>query len=255
MNIFQAIILGITQGITEWFPVSSSGHLALVQKFFNINVPMSFDIFLHFASLIVIVLVFWKDIKDIIVGIFKKDKKYINLFIYLVIASIPAGLVGFLLKDKIDTIFSNIMFVGVSLIITGIVLFLTRFAKNKNKEINIKNSIVIGLAQAVAVLPGISRSGSTISAGLFSGLDTKTATRFSFLLSIPVILGASIFEIKNISIIENLWYLLASCVTTIIVGFLSLKYLLRVVDKNQFKNFSFYCFILGLLVVIYSLYK
>ena len=255
MNLFQAIILGITQGITEWFPVSSSGHLALVEEFFNISVPMSFDIFLHFASLIVIVFVFWKDILEIIVGLIEKDKKYIKLTLYLIIASIPAALIGFFIKDKLDGLFSNILFVGIALIITSFVLFLTRFAKNNNKELNLKNSLVIGLFQAVAVFPGISRSGSTISAGLFSGLDTKTASRFSFLLSIPIILGASILEIKNIGQIDNLLYLLIGCITTIIIGFLSLKFILRIIDRNKLKHFSFYCFLIGFLVVLYSLYK
>lgn len=255
MNIIQVIVLSITQGITEWFPVSSSGHLALIQEFFNMNVPIAFDVFLHFASLIVIILVFWKDIRDIILGIVKKDKKYINIFLYLIIASVPAAVVGFLLKDKIESIFSNILFIGISLVTTGILLFLTKFAKNKNKELNIKNSITIGLAQAFAILPGISRSGSTISIGLLSGLNSREAARFSFLLSIPAILGASILEIKDMGRIDNIWYLLIGFFVTIIIGFLSLKYLLKIIDKNKFKNFSFYCVLLGVLVIIYSLYK
>lgn len=253
MNIFKAIILGLVQGITEWLPISSSGHLALVQYFFNIESSVAFDAFLHLASLIVIFIVFWKDIKEIIIGLIHKDKKYINLFLYLVIASIPAGIIGFLLKDSIDNIFSNILFIGIFLIITSIILFLTKFTKNKNKDLNIKNSLFIGLFQAVAVLPGISRSGSTISAGLFSGLDPKKASKFSFLLSIPVILGSTILETKNIVEINNIWYLIISCLVTIIIGIFSLRYFLQIVDKNKFKYFSIYCFVLGALVVIYSL--
>ncbi|HQL11424.1 MAG TPA: undecaprenyl-diphosphate phosphatase [bacterium] len=253
MNIFQAIILGLTQGITEWFPVSSSGHLALVQYFFNIKVSTAFDVFLHFASLFVIVLIFWKDIEKLIVGIIHKDKQSINLFLYLIIASIPAGIIGFLLKDKIDSIFSNILYIGISLTITSLILFFTKFAKNKNRNLNFKNSLLIGIFQAIAILPGISRSGSTISAGLFSGLDPKVATKFSFLLSIPVILGSTILEAKNIGEINNILDLLISCIITVVIGFLSLRYILKVVDKNKFKYFSLYCFILGSLVIIYSL--
>ena len=214
MNLLQAILLGITQGITEWFPVSSSGHLAIIQNLFNINVSMAFDIFLHFASLFVIIFVFYKDIKEIFLGLIHKEKKYINLFLYLVVASIPAGIVGFLFSDLIEGIFSNILFVGIFLVITSIILFSTKFIKNRDKELNFKNTFVIGLFQAIAVLPGISRSGSTVSAALLQGINSKDASRFSFLLSIPVILGASglksfNFRVKRYKlVIDNPIYLL-----------------------------------------------
>ena len=255
MNLFNAIFLGFIQGVTEWFPISSSGHLAIIQSLFNMEVPMAFDIFLHFASLIVIIFVFYKDIKEIIIGLIKKEKKYIKLFLYLIIASIPAGIIGFLFNDLIENIFSNILFIGIFLIITSIILFSTKFIKNNNKELNLKNAFIIGLFQAFAILPGISRSGSTISAGLLQGINPKEAVKFSFLLSIPVILGASILGIKDINQIDNLEYLLAGGIVTIITGIFTLKFLLKIIDKNKFKNFSLYCFILGTAIIIYSIFK
>lgn len=250
MNLLQAILLGFVQGVTEWFPISSSGHLAIIQSLFGMNVPMAFDIFLHFASLIVIIFVFYKDIKEIIIGLIKKDKKYINLFLCLIIASIPAGILGFLFSDLIENIFSEILFIGIFLIITSAILYSTKFVKNKNKELNFKNSFVIGLFQAFAILPGISRSGSTISAGLLQGIDPKESARFSFLLSIPVILGASILGLKDFNQINNIAYLLIGSLVTIITGIFTLKFLLRIIDKNKFNNFSVYCFILGMIIVI-----
>src|SRR3989344_3920745 len=192
IDYLQALILGIVQGLTEFLPVSSSGHLAILQNFFG-DVDVSFDIFLHFATLLAVFVFFYKDILDLINGFFtfEWEDKRMRFVVYLLLASIPAGLIGFFFRNLIGELFSDLYIVAGGFLISGLFLFIASFTA--------KNSFVIGCAQALALVPGISRSGSTISTTLLFGIDKKEAIKFSFLLSIPAILGANLLELKNFS--------------------------------------------------------
>ncbi len=249
MDIIEIIILGIVQGITEWLPISSSGHLVILQNYFGIEQPLIFDIILHLGSVLVILFVFWKDIFSLIKGVIERDEKSIKLIVMLVLASIPIALVGFFLKTFIESIFNDLKTVGFSLLFTSLILFLSRYPKTKNKTLTYKNTLLIGIAQAIAILPGISRSGSTISLGLMQGVKQEEAAKFSFLLAIPAILGATVLEVRNINQISNISYVLIGFLFSIISGYFSLKFLLKVIKSNRFSYFAFYCLILGLIIL------
>jgi len=252
VSLLQAIILGIVQGITEWLPISSSGHLVLFQNLFGLEPPVVFDVILHIGSLIVVFIVFWKEIKELVVGVFNKDKYHLNYLLYLVIASIPIALVGFFLNDWIKSIFHSLKTVGFSLLFTALLLYVSRYPKKKNKELSLKNTLMIGVVQALAILPGISRSGSTIATGLMQGVKKRQAAAFSFLLFIPAIVGATLVEMKEVSQITDIPALITGTIVAIIAGILSLRLLLRIIDKNKFSNFAWYCLILGLIVLVIS---
>jgi undecaprenyl-diphosphatase len=252
MEIIQAIILGIVQGITEWLPVSSSAHLAIFQNLFHLNNEIFFDVILHLASALVLIVIFWKDILFVLNLKNKESRKYLLL---IIIGSIPAAFVGFLFRSKIESFFTNLIFVGIFLIITGILLFITKFAHERKEKISFRNSFLIGISQAVALLPGISRSGSTIATGLLLGEKKKESARFAFLLAIPAILGAAFFEIyKNYSVIASpqISALLIGFVFSFLVGIVSIKFLLKIVQKGKLHYFSYYCLCLGILIIILS---
>ncbi|MEK6951962.1 MAG: undecaprenyl-diphosphate phosphatase [Nanoarchaeota archaeon] len=246
MRIIEAIILGIVQGITEWLPISSSGHLVLLQNLLKIEQPVIFDLILHLGSLLVVLIVFREDIKKLIIGVFRKDFK---LLLKIIIATIPIALVGFLLKDFIERIFNDLRVVGFSFLFTSILLFLSKYPKVKEKELSYKNSFIIGLVQVLALLPGLSRSGSTISAGLMQGVKNEEVARFSFLLFIPAILGATILEIKNVYLINDFIPLIIGVITVVVIGFISLRLLLYIVKNSKIHFFSYYCLIIGLITL------
>jgi len=255
VNLISALFLGIVQGLTEWLPVSSSGHLVIVQQIMKMNVPLLFDVMLHFGTLLAVIVFFWKDILKILKSLFTLDfkSKEGKLIIFIIVGTVPVALAGFIFHDIIESFFSNLLAVGISLIITGIILLLTKKSQGK-KELTLFDSILIGIAQAFALIPGISRSGATISTGLFRKIDKKTVFKFSFLLSIPAIIGANLLELIKEPIVETDILPLFICViTSALIGYLSLKILYSMLKKGKFYYFSFYCFILGLLVLIYSL--
>ncbi|MBW2992838.1 undecaprenyl-diphosphate phosphatase, partial [Candidatus Woesearchaeota archaeon] len=240
MNIVQALILGIVQGITEWLPVSSSGHLVLVQEYFGLSVPVAFDVMLHAATLLVVFVIFWKDIIAILKSLLKlKWDENTKLLVFIIIASIPIALIGYLFHDFFVSLFSNVIAVGIALLCTGTFLYFTKIPKH-NKQLNWWKAVIVGIAQAIAIIPGISRSGSTISAGLYMNIDRKKIARFSFLLSIPAIIGASIFEFKNLVFVDTSSIVVGS-IASFIVGYISLKWLLKIIHRGKFHNFSYYC--------------
>ncbi|MBL7051594.1 MAG: undecaprenyl-diphosphate phosphatase [Nanoarchaeota archaeon] len=248
MELLDIILLSLIQGLTEWLPISSSGHLVLAQELLNIQVPIYYDILLHFATLIVIFLVFYKDIYKIIKELLKLNFKneYAKLGIYIIIASIPTAIIGFTFKDTFLSFYTNINAVAISLIITGLLILSTKLFHGKRKLTTL-DSIFIGIAQGLAIIPGISRSGSTISTSLILGIRKELAIKFSFLLAIPAILGATILEYTPTSI--NFEILLGILIT-IIAGYLSLKLTINFILKDKFHYFSYYCIILGLIVLI-----
>jgi undecaprenyl-diphosphatase len=248
VSLIEAIILSVIQGITEWFPVSSSGHLALMQQFFGFqNLP--YDVFLHFAGIFAVLFVFKREILKLL-SFNRVSLKYISL---LVIALIPAGFVGFLLSDWIENLFSNMTYLGIFFIVSGLVVYSTKFSIERKSDINNKDAWFIGLLQALAILPGISRSGITISAGLFKGVSKRAAIRFSFLMSIPLILGASALKAKDLMISNiNLSILVISFIITFFVSLITIKLLIRIIKSDKFYLFGIYNIILGIVVLIVS---
>jgi len=249
---FVEIILGIIQGITEWLPVSSSGHLVIFQQYFNTNTPIIFDIMLHVATLFVILIVFWDDIQKIISSVFKLDFKshHGRLFIFIIIGSIPTAIIGLLFEDFFLSLYTNLTAVGIALIINGIILSTTKHMKGKKKLSKI-DSLLVGTAQGLAIIPGISRSGITISTGLIRGVDRKTIASFSFLLAVPAIIGAALLESRGLAIGNiNFLSLGLSMLVSIVVGYFALKFLLRLVLQKKLYLFSYYCWILGLIIIL-----
>ena len=250
VSIIQAIILSIIQGITEFLPISSSGHLALTQQLFGFqNLP--FDVFLHFASIIAVIAVFWKPIVNVL-NLKKKDN--LRYLFYLLIALIPAAIIGLLFRETIEKTFSNMMFLGFFFIFSGIIIYSTKFAREKRKKISFFDSLFIGIFQAIAIFPGISRSGMTISSALFRNMEKKRAVIFSFLLAIPVVLGASLVEAKSIIFSEiDALTLIISFIVTLFASIIAIKFLLRIVRKRKFYLFGVYDILLGILVLVLAL--
>ncbi|GAB6146264.1 undecaprenyl-diphosphate phosphatase [Desulfocicer niacini] len=276
MEIYQGIILGILQGLTEFLPVSSSGHLALGQSFFGITEPtLFFDVSLHMGTLLAVIVVFFKDIKGMIlalVALFKqlfsgqdtgsmiKNNEEIRFALFIIVGSIPTAFMGLGLKPYVDTLFSSISFVGCMLLITGTFLWMTRTVSSPGDGImgfGVKRALLVGLCQGMAVIPGISRSGATISAALFSGIDRETAARFSFLLSIPAIVGAMILSLKDFIEYGSAINITATLCGTLIafaVGYGALVFLLRIVKKGRLHLFAPYCWSLGTLAIIIGVF-
>ena len=250
VSLLEAIILSIIQGIAEWFPVSSSGHLALMQSFFGFQ-NLEFDVFLHFASILAVIVIFWKDIIKLL-NIRNKENLY---YIFLIIlAVIPAFLFGVLLRDYIIKSFHSLFFIGLFFIFSGIIIYLTKFSREIKPKAGVVEALFIGIMQVFALFPGISRSGMTISGGLFSGLKKQEAVRFSFLLAIPVILGASLAEAPQVfSSGISYWVLLVSFIVTFFVSLVTINLLLWVIKAEKFWWFGVYDVVLGLIVLIRSL--
>jgi undecaprenyl-diphosphatase UppP len=275
MDIIQAIILGIVQGLTEFLPVSSSAHLVFVPYIIGTTSSLAYDTLLHIGTLIAVVAYFWNDIinmfksffsslLDIPQGQFRKglqEDQFKKLAWFVIIGTIPAGLAGILFKDFFEGLFSNIIAVGFFLIITGFLLWgsemMSRKISNKTslKEMSVKNSVLIGIAQAFAIAPGISRSGATISAGLFLGVERELAARYSFLLSIPAILGAALVQAKDITSFMDIGSAaaIAGFIAAIISGYLAVRFMLKLVKEKNLLPFAYYCWIVGPLAIILAL--
>ena len=260
MSILQAIFLGIVQGLTEFLPVSSSGHLVFLQSLLGMEEPqLFFDVMLHLGTLLAVVVYFRSDIYKIIKGIgsllkgSKQGQEGTRLLLWIIVATIPTGLMGILFKDWFESLFSKPKVVGMMLLITGLVLFLTRWAKKEGRTIekmNWMDSIIIGIAQGIAIIPGISRSGATISTGLFCGLDRELSGKFSFLLSIPAILGATFLESQKIGSSLEVQIGLLGMAVAFLVGIFSLTLLIKIIKMGKIFNFSYYCCGMGILMII-----
>lgn len=266
INLVKYLILAIIQGFTEPIPISSSGHLIIFKNLMNSEAlnDLNFEIILNFGSLIAIVIFFWNDIIDIIKDFFlyikTRDKKYYSNYKYawlIVIGTIPAGILGLIFKDTIEEVLSSVKVVGIALLITALFLFLIRNIKgNKDdKDITYGDAIIIGLFQAVALFPGISRSGATIVGGMFRNLKRDTAFKFSFMLYIPISLATMVLGVKdlveaNISINLLMCYLICMIVSGIVTYF-STKVFNGIIKKGKLIYFVWYCIIVGLLVTIF----
>ena len=251
MNIIDIIILGILQGITEFLPVSSSGHLVLAQYMLGIDSPgNTLEILFHVGTLFSVIYVFNKDIKSIVISLNEKTTQ--KLVIFIIIATIPAVIVGLIFKSHIINLFSSIVPVGYALLFTGVILTLSVNFKNRNESLSYLYSLLIGLSQAMAIIPGISRSGATISISMLLGIPPKEAARFSFLLSIPVIIGAGLLGFLELDSYDLLTsnLIITAILTSFIVGTLSLKVLLKILEVGRFHYFGVYCVIAGVVAVL-----
>ena len=252
MTLVDAIILGLIQGITEFLPISSSGHLVIAQSLLGLKLPGNIiEVVTHLGTLFSVIIVFRKDIVKYFFD-FKNPltKKYI---LCLFIGTIPALIIGLSAKSFILLFFESIKMVSFSLIFTGVILFLSRKRNNKKSKINYKNSLLIGISQALAIIPGISRSGITISTGLLLGMNAKDSARFSFLLAIPAISGAGLItaiDMVDQPVLISFNIMFAALASSFVVGYLSLKWFLRILENGKLHFFGFYCIAIGLIILL-----
>lgn len=275
MNYTEAILLGIIQGLTEFLPVSSSGHLVLFQQLFGLKeAEIFFDVCVHLGTLLAVMAVFRQEIMNIILALMRflassGSKKTVSqkiesdpdlkLAMLIVIGSIPTAVLGLLFRGIADRLFASAFIAGIMLMVTGLLLWITRWAAARLKQdgadrLTPKNALIIGVVQGLAIIPGISRSGSTISIGLLLGINREKAARYSFLLSIPAIIGAGLLSLKEgLSQADlTIQISLLGAITAALVGYGALKSLLHVVKKGRLHLFAPYCWLVGILAIIFS---
>ena len=264
MTVLQAMILGVVQGLTEFLPVSSSAHLVFVPALMRIPSDLAFDTLLHVGTLIAVVSYFWRDVVALVKAFFLsladipgkkfgsalKEDPFKRLAWLVLVATLPAAGLGFLFQKFFTNLFQSVSAAALLLLVTGIVLWLADTTRSGNKQatdITWVDGLLIGLAQAAAIAPGISRSGVTISAGLFRGLERQMAARFSFLLSIPIILGAALVKFKAISagFHVSAAVFLAGLVSAIVCGWLAIRFMMKVIQKKSLRVFACYCWLAG----------
>jgi undecaprenyl-diphosphatase len=267
MDVLQSFLLGIIQGLTEFLPISSSGHLVLGKQILGVEVEtgITFEVIVHFGTLCSILIYYRKIIWDLLVSAFgflkspsaRKEDPKVKLIGFIFVSMIPAMIVGFTLKDQVEAIFSDPLVVSVMLLVTGLILFTTRLIGDTSKDVNLSNSFLIGVAQSFAMIPGISRSGSTISAALWLGVKREEAANFSFLMLIPVIAGAMLLEVKELVEIgvsdAALTNLVIGFLAAFISGYYALKYLIIILKRKGFHYFAYYCWLIGGVGLVYYL--
>lgn len=287
MTLINSIILGLVQGLAEFLPISSSGHLAILEELFGIEeAGMVFDVMLHLGTLIAIFFAFWRDIRKMITEGFKiiadcftntyiffkklikkdRETEYLRIirtgyrkFVMLIIVStIPTAVIGVLMKNIVDNASKSMLVVGICLLVTSVLLKvadMTSDGRKKVRQASYGNAIIIGLVQGIATLPGLSRSGTTLTAGLLCGFDRKFAVKYSFIMSIPAVLGAVVLELKDFAALditqgEMINYLVGTIIAAI-VGYICIKTMLVIIRGKKFKYFSYYCMLIGAFSVIW----
>ncbi len=274
MNIIQAIFMGLAQGISEFLPISSSAHIVFTSTIYKIltganfqttgQEEIFFDILIHLSTLLAVIIFFFKDIKQIAKGFAEgiKSRDYQNpdfkTGIFVIIATFLTCVIAFFIKDVAHKLTENPLYVSILLLFTGCILFFSEKLKGKTKELNLKTAIFIGIAQGFAVFPGLSRSGLTIATGIYNGLDRLRAAKFSFILSVPIIILASmVYPLLELDMAEiktfNYNAMAAGCICSFVSGFLCIKYFMKFLEKFSLKGFAYYCWIIGILMIIVSL--
>jgi undecaprenyl-diphosphatase len=267
LSLFEAIIFGIVQGLTEFLPVSSTAHIVITQLVFGYTFPgLAFEIFLHLASVVAVTLYFWKDLWNVIKGFFRflakreqEDKTQFFFGLYILVATLITGVLGVVLSDLAADSIKTPPFIAGALVITGLALiFIERFHRYGNKTektMTFWDSVLVGLGQTLAVIPGISRSGATLVVSLLAGLNRETAVRYSFLLSIPVILGSTVLAVGDISaeVIEYIGVgnLIVAFIVTFIFSIIGIIWLIEFLKKSKLIYFAIYCFVVAILVVAF----
>ncbi len=265
MELIKAIFLGLVQGLSEFLPISSSGHLVLFSEILNFHEQgIAFEVFVHFGTLLSILVAFRYELARMLmapveVWIKKSENpellEFLRWDIYVIIASIPAAFVGLLFKDQIESIFDSVLFVLFMLLVTGTIMVVTPYLKDKNTPITGVRSFIIGVAQSFAILPGISRSGSTIFTALLMGIDREKAARFSFIMSLPAVFGAALLKLKDvlevgISQAQALNYI-AGTLVAFISGYFAIIWLLDLVKRGKLQWFGIYCYAVALFGLSY----
>jgi undecaprenyl-diphosphatase len=262
MNIIEAIILGVIQGLTEFLPVSSSGHLELAKVILgDTSVPeesLTFTVVLHFATALSTLVIFRNEVAEILKGLFQfKWNDQLKFSLKIIISMIPAVVVGLLFEEELESFFGGkILLVGAMLLVTALLLLLADKAKNTNKEVSFLNSIIIGVSQAIAMLPGISRSGATISTSVLLGIDRTRAARFSFLMVVPLIFGKIGKDILGGDLSfqsSEMISISAGFVAAFLSGLLACKWMIALVKKSKLSYFSIYCAVVGVIAIGYAL--
>ncbi len=277
MHIFSSILLGLVQGVAEFLPISSSGHLSLFQHFFGLANPeetLFFDVLLHLGTLIAVFVYYWKDILELIQGFFnlvaclfskrrRQDQEHLSpsgrMVLMIIIATLPLFAV-LPIKDKVESLYGNTIFIGCALLVTGFLLFYSdRMGRGRKtaRSATMLDALLVGVGQAVAVVPGLSRSGTSISVGLTRGFRRNFAVRFSFLMSIPAVLGANILSIKDAVAdgidVSMLPIYLVGMLVAAVSGYFAIRLVNNLANKGKFGNFAFYCWGVGAAAVITTL--
>lgn len=263
MNLIFTIILGVVQGITEFLPVSSSGHLILFRSFLNFegSYGLAVDALLQLATTFAILIYFHKDIFEITKNFFKKSENTKNEITVnkIIVASIPVVIVGLLIEKYMDTIFRNPLLVAGTLIIGSfIMLFTEKLYKNRN-QLNLKNSLIIGMFQVLSLIPGMSRSGMTISGALFSGISRETATRFSFIVALPILLGSGLKKLidlrQNGYLFDHSLELFLGATTAFFVGLIAIHFLVQFLKKYKMNVFAYYRIFIASIIILITFFK
>ena len=265
MDILNAFILGLVQGLSEFLPISSSGHLVLAANILNFQKEgIAFEVFVHFGTLLSVFVAFRQELKQMIIAPFaiwikKKNnpelKEYLNWDLYVIIGTIPAVVIGLFFKDQIESLFSSVLLVLIMLSVTGTIMIISRFLPINDKPLKTSNSFIIGIAQAFAILPGISRSGSTIVTALAFGINREKAARFSFILSIPAVLGATILKTNDLIATppaqSEIIQLVIGAVAAFVSGYLAILWLIDLVKKGKLEWFGYYCYLVSIIGFIW----
>jgi undecaprenyl-diphosphatase len=260
LSLIKTLILAIIQGVTEWLPISSSGHLVVTQEYLLLEQPpLIFDVALHIGTLCVVLAVFWRELMSILKALVRLDFKAEEgkLGVFIAVGSIPTALIGYFFHDILESFFYNVLVVGLALVVNGVFLFFSE-RRQGSTRLGCLDPMFIGIAQGIAIIPGISRSGLTIATGLLRKVEKKTAFAFSFLLSVPAVIGAAILEsvsawASNELIISGVdtATMLFGVVVSMIIGYISLKLLQKMVMREKFHLFAYYCWIAGMAIILY----
>ena len=260
LSLLETLILAIVQGVTEWLPISSSGHLVVVQQYLlHEPPPLLFDVALHIGTLCVVLVVFWRELMSILKALVRFDFKSEEgkLGVFIAVGSIPTALIGYFFHDVLESFFYNVLVVGMALVVNGVVLFFSELRED-GRRVGFLDSLLIGVAQGTAIVPGISRSGLTIATALLRKVEKKTAFAFSFLLSVPAVIGATILESARAWASSDLVIggvdiatMLFGVVVSMIIGYISLKLLQKIVMSKRLHLFGYYCWIAGIGIILY----
>ncbi|MDR1992038.1 MAG: undecaprenyl-diphosphate phosphatase [Nitrososphaerota archaeon] len=257
MNLLQAMTLGLIQGTTEWLPISSTGHLRLAENFFGLRLPLLFDVLLHAGTLLVTLIYFRGAIKAVLVSFWHRDfhSEAGRLVLPIIVGSIPTALIGAVVGDWFDSYFSSLMWLGVWLFVSGVLLLATKFSVERSASLSLPIAVLVGVMQGFSIIPSASRSGFTISTMLLLGIKREVAFKFAFLLSIPAVIGAlgltlykehGAFMVAGIGLSE----VVVALSVTVFVSFLAIKLLEKSLNAKKFYLFSIYCFTLGAIMIL-----
>ncbi|MCW3996220.1 MAG: undecaprenyl-diphosphate phosphatase [Candidatus Bathyarchaeota archaeon] len=260
MDLLQSVVLGFIQGVTEWLPISSTGHLRLAEHFFNLTVPSLFDVTLHVGTLLVILIYFRGTIKNVLYALWRRNFQSEDgkLIVPIIVGSIPTAVIAVLFGNQLDAYFNSLLFLGVGFIVSAVVLFASKFGVEHKGSVSMPAALLIGTMQGISIIPSISRSGFTIAVALLVGVKKEVAYKYSFLLSVPAVIGAlglTLYQEQNAFSLAGIsgFDVAAALLVTVAVSFLALRVLWKTLAAKKFYLFFIYCLIIGLALVVLSL--